>query len=89
MAVLMHSTFCRFSDVASLKVDDLLYDEDFFRINIDFSKTDQEGDGQYCILPNNYRSRNPHMLMCLYLKTMGFSELDDKVEHAFLFPPLK
>lgn len=89
MAVFMHSTFCRFSDTASLKVDDLVYHENYFTVKIGFSKTDQKGEGQYCIIPNNNNDRNPHKLMCLYLQTMGFSELDDTVNHVYLFPPLK
>ena len=27
--------------------------------------------------------------MCLYLETMGFSEVDASIEHVFLFPPLR
>ena len=89
MAVFMHSTFCRFSDAVQLKVDDLVYHENYFDVKINFSKTDQNGEGQYCILPNNNSPRNPHKLMCLYLQTMGFSEVDDAVDHVYLFPPLK
>ena len=46
----MHSTLCRFSDAGNLKVDDLIYGEDYFCVNIDFSKTYQDGAGQFCIL---------------------------------------
>lgn len=90
MSIFMHATFCRFSDAASLKLDDILYTEDYFKIRIGFSKCNTTGVPQYVVLPNNNNKFNPHRLMCLYLETMGFSEMNNEtVEHVFLFPPLE
>ena len=89
MAVFLHATFCRFSDAASLKLEDLVYTENYFEVKIGFSKANQSGTPQYCIVPNNCSHRNPHKLMCLYLQTMFTDQNDAVVDHVFLFPPLK
>ena len=86
LAVFQHSTFCRYSDVAQLKLADLCYDLDYFKIKIQYSKTDQQGIGQVTFLAkSSSQYRDPHMLMCLYLSSMHSSQ-DDSV---FLFPPLQ
>ena len=86
MAVMQHASFCRFADVAQLKLSDLFYDLDYFKVNIWYSKTDQQGVGQAAFIPRlDSGIRDPHNLMCLYLSKMH-SNQDDLV---FLFPPLK
>jgi len=86
MAVFQHKTFCRFSDAAELKLNDVLFDMDFFKINIRYSKNDQEGVGHDVVLTRNlYALRSAHMLMCLYLHRMH----PDPREDVYLFPPLQ
>jgi site-specific recombinase XerD len=51
MTVIQHSSFCRFSDISSLKLDDLVYSMDYYSINIRYSKTDQVGTGQVAYIP--------------------------------------
>ena len=40
MAVFCHQTLCRFSCASEIQLSHLYYDRDFFRVNIQFSKTD-------------------------------------------------
>ena len=47
MAVFQHATFCRYSDVANLKLSDLCYDLDYFKVTIN--------------LVNNYLTRNSNL----------------------------
>jgi len=89
MAVFQHKTFCRYSDLAVIKLDDVLYTDDFFKIKIVCSKTDQRGEGhEVFVVKSASPYRDPHMLMCLYLSTLGFDEAKDG-ETMYLFPPLK
>lgn len=86
MTVFQHSTFCRFSDLAPLKLEDLSYDLDYFTVTIKSSKTDQSGQGQMAYLSVSTTGfRSPHNLMCLYIHRVH-TEQD---ENAYLFPPLK
>ena len=86
MAVIQHASLCHFSDIAQLKLSDLFYELDYFKIHIQFSKTDQNGIGQVAFIPKLSSSvRDPHSLMCLYLSVMH--EMQN--ENVFLFPPLK
>lgn len=89
MAVFQHTTFCRFSDLEKITLDDVFHDVDFFKIYIRYSKTDQGGRGQWVYLPKSpLPFRNAHMLLCLYIEKMGFANCGDK-EVLYLFPPLK
>jgi hypothetical protein len=83
MAVNQHATFCRFSDLQNVKITDLLFELDYFKINIQYSKTDQAGVGQYVYVPKNQCARDAHMLLCLYL-----SDIDTTDDTMYLFPPL-
>jgi site-specific recombinase XerD len=83
MVVTQHATFCRFSDLQHVKLTDILFELDYFKINIQYSKTDQAGIGQYVYVPKNQSNRDAHMLLCLYL-----SDLDSDVDDMYLFPPL-
>ena len=88
MAVFQHQTFCRFSDVAKIKISDLFHEVDYFKIKISSSKTDQAAKGQIVYLPKSDSIfRNPHMLMCIYIQKMGFHNSCD--DDLYLFPPLK
>jgi hypothetical protein len=89
MAVFQHKTFCRFSDLAVVKLDDVFYTDDYFKVKISCSKTDQKGEGHEVFLVKSASSyRDPHMLMCLYLSAMGFEDAPEG-EVVYLFPPLK
>jgi hypothetical protein len=89
MAVFQHKTFCRFNDISVVKLDDIVHDVDYFTVKISCSKTDQAGKGQVAYVPKSASPiRDPHMLMCLYLSTMGFDDVPDG-EVVYLFPPLK
>ena len=84
MSVFQHKTFCRFSDVAGIKLSDILYDLDYFKVIIRYSKTDQGGLGQTVYLTKSSSLyRDPHMLMCLYLQKIG----GDTGSDMYLFPP--
>lgn len=88
MAVFQHQTYCRFSDLKSIKLQDIFYDLDYFKIHVKYSKTDQGGKGQWLYLPKlSSEYRDPHALMCLYIHHL---ELDTHVPspHMYLFPPL-
>ena len=89
MAVFQHQTFCRFSDIAKIKLEDLLHDVDYFKVHISMSKTDQGGEGQWVLLPKSDSPfRNAHMLLCLYIHRMGFNSAAE-TDLLYLFPPLK
>lgn len=86
MAVFQHKTFCRFSDAANLKLNDILFHDDYFKVHIRYSKTDQKGEGQEVYLTRNTSSsRNAHSLMCLFLHRVH----SDPSDEVYLFPPLK
>ena len=89
MTVFQHVSFCRFSDLRSLRLADVLHEVDYFKIHVRYSKTDQAGLGQTVFIPKlDSVHKDPHMLMCLYLH-----RLDEKSADApgdmYLFPPLK
>ena len=86
MAVFCHQTLSRFSCVNELKMSQLSYSTDYFEARINFSKTDQKGDGQIVILPSINGAFNPHMLMCLYINVISESAPD--LETVYVFPPL-
>jgi hypothetical protein len=88
LAIFQHSTFCRFSDINKIKMDDVLFHTDYFKVFIRCSKTDQAGNGSYVYVPKSRTGfRDPHMLMCVYIQKM---ELDkDGSTDMYLFPPLK
>ena len=89
LAVFQHQTFCRFSDIAKITLDDVLHNVDYFKVHIRMSKTDQGGDGQWVLLPKSDSPfRNAHMLLCLYIHRMGFTSEDESTS-MYLFPPLK
>jgi len=89
LAVFQHQTFCRFSDVSKITLDDILHDVDFFKVHIKLSKTDQGGEGQWVLLPKSDSPfRNAHMLLCLYIHRMGFDTQNSSTT-MYLFPPLK
>lgn len=86
LAVVQHATFARFSDIASVRISDVLHETDYFKIHVKYSKTDQNGHGQFLYIPKiNSFGRDPHMLMCVYIHrtTEGIDVTDE-----YLFPPL-
>jgi hypothetical protein len=85
MCIVQHATFCRFNDLQHVKLGDIVFDLDYFKIKIAYSKTDQNGIGQSVFIPSiGYHQRNPHLLMCLYLHS-----LPDNDVNMYLFPPHK
>jgi len=85
MAVLQHKTFCRFSDISKIKLDDMLFHTDYFKLRIRQSKTDQQAKGAWVYVPKQENGfLDAHMLCCLYLHKLG---LDNEPE-MYLFPPL-
>ena len=86
MAVFSHHTLCRFSCANVLKLNDLFFHKDYFELFVKFSKTDQEGKGQFTILPYKQGPYNPHRLMCLYIQALNIDE--SNFETMYLFPPL-
>lgn len=86
MLVIQHASFCRFSDIANVKLSDLFFELDYFKIVIRYSKTDQTGEGQTVYVPDSSTGlRSPHRLMCLFLHRVH-GEGNDSI---YLFPPLK
>ncbi len=86
LAVFQHATFCRFSDIAPLKLSDIAFQLDYFTVKIRCSKTDQHGDGQWAYVSTSSSGcRDPHKLMCLFIQKVHTNQDDD----AYLFPPLK
>ena len=89
MAVFQHRTFCRFSDLKNITLADMFHDVDFFKIHVKFTKTDQQGGGQWLYLPKESSVfRDPHMLMCLYIHHIEL-ETDVPSPHVYLFPPIE
>lgn len=89
MAVFQHATFCRFSDLKGLQLDDLIFQTDMFKIHVGYSKTDQEGRGQWLIMPKSSSPyRDPHMLMCVYLHRLKLDSSQPAAQPLYLFPPL-
>jgi hypothetical protein len=87
MTVTQHATFCRFSDLSNVKLDDLIFELDYVKINIRYSKTDQAGVGQSVFVPKNQNcTHDAHMLLCLYLTTLPTDSTEP--DTMYLFPPL-
>jgi site-specific recombinase XerD len=87
MIVIQHASFCRFSDLQNVTLNDLLFELDYFKIHIRYSKTDQNGIGQSAFVPKIRDSEHdPHKLMCLYLQLFPQGENDPP--QMYLFPPL-
>jgi site-specific recombinase XerD len=85
LTVTQYHSFCRFADLAVVKLSDVVFDLDYFKIVIQYSKTDQIGEGQEAfVLKSADRLRDPHMLMCLYLQRLDSYDVQD----LYLFPPL-
>jgi hypothetical protein len=87
MTVLQHATFCRYSDVKEIRLADILFELDYFKITIRYSKTDQEGVGQYVYVSKSAGVYDAHMLLCLYLTVVP--ETDADPTRCYLFPPLR
>jgi len=84
MAVLQHKTFCRFNEIAKLKLEDMLFHTDYFKIHIKQSKTDQQGKGDWVYVPKTTGGfLDAHMLCCVYLHTF---KLDEQGPDMYLFP---
>jgi hypothetical protein len=83
MIIVQHASFCRFSDLQN----DLIFELDYFKIHLKYSKTDQAGIGQTAFVPKIRDSvYDPHKLMCLYLQL--FPQEGPEATEIFLFPPL-
>ena len=87
MLVFSNQTLCRFSDCHVIKLTDLEYSVDFFKVKIQQSKTDQEGLGQHVILPNKSGELNPLVTFCLYLHALDINCSTEK--DLYIFPPMK
>ena len=49
--VFSHQTLCRYADLSCVRLSNLKFKTDFFKIKIPFSKNDQSGEGHSVILP--------------------------------------
>jgi hypothetical protein len=88
MSVFQHRTFCRFSDLEKIKLEDVIFNADYFKIFIRCSKTDQTGQGSYVYVPKCTTGfKDAHMLMCVYIQMMEFNDCTST--DMYLFPPLK
>jgi len=86
MAVVQHKSFCRFSDISKIKLSDIIFHADYFKLHIKESKTDQAGRGTFAFVSKSKHGfLDTHMLLCVYLHRMG---LDNHKEDVYLFPPL-
>jgi site-specific recombinase XerD len=86
LAVVQYSSLCRFSDLAVVKLEDVVFQLDYFKICIQYSKTDQKGSGQNAFVLKSVDSvRDAHMLMCIYLQRLDTFN----VQNLYLFPPLQ
>ena len=66
MTVFQHVSFCRFSDLSALRLDDVLHAVDYFKIHIRYSKTDQAGVGQTVFTLNLSQSTRILTCWCVY-----------------------
>ncbi len=88
ISVFQHATFCHFSDIVRVTIDDLLFDVDYFKVHINYSKTDQTGKGQFVYVPRKSSTeRSPHMLMCLYIHKIGLGHSTPGTLE-YIFPPI-
>jgi hypothetical protein len=69
-----------------VRLSDVIHTVDYFKITVQYSKTDQKGTGQdVFVLKTVDKSRSPHMLMCLYLQRLDTYDVQD----LYLFPPVE
>jgi len=68
IAVFQHKTFCRFSNLQQIQLKDVFHDVDYFKIHFAFTKTDQQGNGQWLYFSKESSGiHDAHMLMRLYV----------------------
>jgi hypothetical protein len=68
IAVFKHKTFCRFSNLQQIQLKDVFHDVDYFKIHFAFTKTDQQGNGQWLYFSKESSGiHDAHMLMRLYV----------------------
>ena len=77
-------TLSRFDCITKIRLVDLHFEDDFFKVLISSSKTDQNAEGQYIFLPKK-SFHCPFKLLCNYIHIFDF----DNMQNPFLFPPLK
>ena len=77
-------TLSRFDCITKIRLVDLHFEDDYFKVLISSSKTDQNAEGQYVFLPKK-SSYCPFKLLCNYIHIFDF----DNMQNPFLFPPLK
>jgi hypothetical protein len=51
LTVFQHKPFCRFSDLQQITLGDVFHEVDYFKIQIRFTKSDQQGEEQWLYLP--------------------------------------
>ena len=77
-----YATLARFDCASQIKLENLEYQNNVFKITVPKSKTDQQGNGQKIYLAHKPKF-SPHRLLCDYIHIFNLSE------ESYLFPPLK
>jgi integrase len=87
LALVQTVTFCRYSEIQNVEVNDIQFDTDYFKILIKKSKTDQQSRGEYVYIPKMLGTPiDGHMMFCLYLKRLDCGKKSGNVK---LFSSLK
>lgn len=82
MIIIMYFTASRFDCMSNVKLSNVTYANDFIKIIVPFSKTDQSGEGQIVYVPH-IKFYDPHAMLCNYIRILKAE--DD----SFLFPSQK
>lgn len=82
MIIIMYFTASRFNCMSNVKLSNVTYDNEFIKIVVPVSKTDQSGEGQIVYVPHT-QFYDPHKMLCNYIRILNAA--DD----SFLFPSLK
>ena len=83
MITLAFAGFFRFNELSALRYTDITMSEDYFKVEIRKSKTDQYRSGKEVIIAKGFTSACPYNML---LKYMSAASLDTTTQ-AFLFRP--
>jgi hypothetical protein len=87
LAMVQTITFCRYSEIQNVEINDVMFHPEYFKILIKKSKTDQQCKGEYVYLPKVDTCKiDCHMMFCKYLQKYDFRKT---AADSKLFSPLK
>ena len=83
MITVCYYSLMRFDDIRNIELSDIIRESNFFKFNINYSKTDQAGNGQSAYVISTDTKYDPYFLVKDYLKKL------ESMGSTFLLPSMK